>query len=62
MKLIPRYAVLYKGVWYSAGDTIVILPSDEDELRQHGEIIKDDETTKPEEKKSSKSVSHNKKN
>lgn len=54
MKFIPKYTVQYNGIWYNAGETIVISPSDEDELRQHGEIIKEDEPAKPEEKELSK--------
>lgn len=62
MKFIPKYTVSYKSVWYNAGDIINISPADEEELRQHGEIIKEDEPAKPEDKKSSSKATQQKKN
>ncbi|MGM9684503.1 MAG: hypothetical protein ACI4EU_08385 [Butyrivibrio sp.] len=50
MKFIPKYTVSYKGIWHNAGEKFDISPEDAEELRQHGEIIKD-EPSKPEEKK-----------
>lgn len=46
MLFIPKYTVSYKGIFRAAGKPFEIDPKDENELSEHGRVVKDNKKSK----------------
>lgn len=47
MKLIPKYRISYKGMFYENGEAIEIDSKDMDSMKRHGKIVEEEPRVHP---------------